>query len=55
VGRAYWEGLLRWMRDVQVPAGAVSRDDLDLLRITDDPEEVVAIITAYVRANGTER
>jgi len=54
VGRDYWAGLLAWMRDVQLPAGAVSRADIDLLRVTDDPREVVSIITAYARANGIE-
>ncbi|MDQ3127467.1 MAG: TIGR00730 family Rossman fold protein, partial [Chloroflexota bacterium] len=48
VGRAYWQGMLDWMRDVQVPAGAVSQGDLDLLKLTDDPEEVCEIIAAYV-------
>src|SRR5213083_2588138 len=28
VGTAYWEGMLDWMRSVQVPAGAVSEADL---------------------------
>jgi uncharacterized protein (TIGR00730 family) len=47
VGTAYWRGLLAWMRDVQLPAGAVSESDLALLRVTDDPDEVVSIIRAY--------
>ena len=36
------------MRDVQLPAGAVSEADLELLKLTDDPEEVCSIIRAYV-------
>ena len=55
VGAAYWDGLLTWIRDVQLPAGAVSQADLDLLRVTDDPAEAVAIITAFAKANGIER
>jgi len=43
VGRDYWTGLLRWMRDVQLPAGAIADHDLQLLKVTDDPEEVVDI------------
>jgi uncharacterized protein (TIGR00730 family) len=54
IGHAYWDGLLRWMREVQLPAGAIARQDLDLLRVTDDPEEAVAIITAYAQASGIE-
>ena len=40
------------MRKVQLPAGAISQDDLDLLRVTDDPAEAVSIITAFASANG---
>ena len=51
MGHAYWDGLISWVRDVQVPAGAIDPDDLELLRVTDDVDEVVAIISAYARAN----
>jgi len=44
VGRDYWKGMLDWLRDVQLPAGAISEADLELLRLTDDPDEVVSII-----------
>jgi uncharacterized protein (TIGR00730 family) len=54
MGHDYWDGLVDWMRDVQLPAGAIAQEDLDLLRITDDPEEAVAIVTAYAAANGIE-
>ena len=52
MGHAYWDGLLDWMRETQLPAGAIAQADLDLLRVTDDPDEVVSIITAYAKANG---
>jgi uncharacterized protein (TIGR00730 family) len=53
VGERYWRGLLDWMRDVQLPAGAIAPEDLDLLKITDDPVEVARIIrdTADAAAN----
>jgi uncharacterized protein (TIGR00730 family) len=54
IGHAYWDGLLAWMRDVQLAAGAIAPEDLDLLRVTDDPEEAIAMISAYARANGIE-
>jgi hypothetical protein len=52
IGHAYWDGLLAWMRDVQMPAGAISQADLDLMRVTDDPVEAVTLITEYARTNG---
>ncbi len=54
VGHAYWDGLLAWMRDVQLPAGAIAEEDIDLLQVTDDVDEAVRMITTYVRANGLE-
>jgi uncharacterized protein (TIGR00730 family) len=47
VGSRYWRGLLAWMRDVQLPAGAIAAEDLELLKLTDDPEEVASIIREY--------
>jgi hypothetical protein len=52
VGSAYWAGLLAWMRDVQLPAGTISEDDLALLQVTDDPAEAARICAAYAEANG---
>jgi len=54
MGHAYWDGLLAWMADVQLPAGAVAQADIDLLRVTDDPAEAVRIILEYAKANGIE-
>ena len=50
IGRAYWAGLLDWIRDTLVTRGAVDAMDLDLLRVTDDPEEVVGLVKAYAAA-----
>ncbi len=47
VGTQYWRGLLDWMRKVQLPAGAITESDLDLLQLTDDADEVVRIVRAY--------
>ena len=43
-GTDYWAGLVEWMRHTLLGAGAISPEDLDLFTLTDDPEEVVAII-----------
>ena len=52
IGHAYWDGLIAWMREVQLPAGAIAQQDIDLLSVTDDPAEAAAIVTAYAEANG---
>jgi uncharacterized protein (TIGR00730 family) len=45
-GSAYWSGLIDWIRDTMVAQGTVSPGDLDLLHVTDDIAEAVAVIQA---------
>jgi len=52
IGHAYWDGLLAWMHDVQLPSGAIAQADLDLMYVTDDPQEAVQIIVNYLKVNG---
>jgi len=42
--RAYWEGLERWIQDTLVAQEAIDARDAALMRIVDDPEEVVAAL-----------
>ena len=47
VGSAYWAGLLDWIRDTMIASGTVAMEDLDLLQVTDDPDEVVRLMRAF--------
>ncbi|HEY1315877.1 MAG TPA: TIGR00730 family Rossman fold protein [Gaiella sp.] len=52
----YWREMLDWIRAEMLADGLVSQDDLDLLRLTDEPEEAVAWVTSMLgtrRAEGT--
>jgi uncharacterized protein (TIGR00730 family) len=40
-GASHWAGLLRWARSRLVEDGYISLADLDLVRLSDDPEEIV--------------
>jgi uncharacterized protein (TIGR00730 family) len=52
-GREHWKGLLHWLKsDVQERHGFIGPNDLDLVKITDDPQEVVDIIRDYERRVG---
>jgi hypothetical protein len=44
VGRAYWAGLLDWIRGTLLANGAIDAADVDLLQVTDDVDEVVRLI-----------
>ena len=46
MGKAYWIEMLKWIENTMLQHGCISKEDLDLFQITDDPEEV---------ANGIER
>jgi uncharacterized protein (TIGR00730 family) len=54
VGTDYWRGLLSWWRESLLPAGAIAPADLDLLHVTDDPEEAVRIIVSYAERRTAE-
>ncbi|MGD9695279.1 MAG: TIGR00730 family Rossman fold protein [Thermoleophilia bacterium] len=40
-GADYWAGLVRWFRARLLEEGMIGRGDLDLIRISDSPEEIV--------------
>ena len=45
VGSEYWQGLLAWITGTMLPSGKISGLDPELIRLADDPAEVVRIIT----------
>lgn len=44
VGTRFWSGLLDWIRDQMLATGKISPQDLDLIHLTDDPQEAVQVI-----------
>lgn len=51
-GTSYWSGLVEWLRDQAVAGGTIAPEDIDLLTITDDPEEVVRVMVESYRRSG---
>jgi len=49
VGREWWTGLLDWLRERLLTDGMISPEDVDLVTVTDDPDEVVRIVEAAAR------
>ena len=54
VGRDYWSGLLDWIRDTLVAKGAVDAKDMELLLLTDDPDEAVDLIQTHSVAGSSK-
>ena len=46
-GSAFWDGLVRWMHDQPLSERMISRQDLKLFKVTDDADEVVAIVQRH--------
>jgi uncharacterized protein (TIGR00730 family) len=44
VGGEYWSGLLVWLKETMLGEGNIGADELDLIKVADDPQEVVRII-----------
>ena len=45
----YWKGLLDWLRQVALGRGFISESDFNLLRVCDNPEEVVEAVQRWYR------
>jgi uncharacterized protein (TIGR00730 family) len=41
---AFWSGLTAWIRDTLFREGTVSPDDVELLHVTDDPDEAFSVV-----------
>ena len=43
----YWQGFLDWLRNYSLTCGYISESDLRLLRLSDEPSEVVEIVRSW--------
>ncbi len=55
IGRAYWAGLLEWLRGRVESEGKIEGADVDLLRVTDDVDEAVALMVESRARRGAAR
>jgi uncharacterized protein (TIGR00730 family) len=51
-GSDYWAGLLEWLRNTVQAAGKISPADLDLLQVTDSPEQVRQLVMQAMLQGG---
>jgi uncharacterized protein (TIGR00730 family) len=51
MGSEYWGGLVKWMKEVMIPAGTISATDLSLFIVLDDPAKAAEIIDEFYRVN----
>ncbi|HVN97300.1 MAG TPA: TIGR00730 family Rossman fold protein [Syntrophorhabdaceae bacterium] len=48
VGSSYWTGLIEWMKTNQLDTGKISKEDLEIFRVMDDPQEIVEYVKKFV-------
>ncbi len=46
-GKAYWGGLIDWLRSTVLPENNILQADVDSIRLVDSPEEVLDIVVAF--------
>lgn len=47
VGKEYWDGLMHWIKTTMLKEKTISKEDIDLIKLTDDPKEVLSMINAH--------
>ncbi len=50
-GKEYWQGLLDWLHDTMATRGKINEADIDMLVVTDSPEEAVKVVVDCYEEN----
>lgn len=51
---AFWKGLIGWFRSTLVNEGTISKKDMELFQIVDEPHQVLDAILKFYKRNGPE-
>ena len=54
VGKAFWGGLMDWLKNTLVAQGMAEPKDLALIQLIDEPEAIVEAIFRYYETRGFE-
>ena len=54
VGSKFWGGLMEWIRNTLLVEKMISPEDMNLMKIIDDPREVVDAIFKHYETRGFE-
>jgi len=49
MGSEYWSGILDWIKTTMLEHGMISKSDLNLFSVTDDPKEAVDIVKKFYK------
>ena len=54
VGSKFWGGLVEWIRNTLLAEKMIGPDDMDLMKVLDEPREVVDAIFKHYETRGFE-
>jgi len=54
VGKAYWGGLIEWIKNAVLLEGNISATDMDLIKLVDSSDEAVQIIADFYTNNSVK-
>ncbi len=54
-GSEFWAGLVHWIKTTLVEYETISDEDLNLIKVTDDPEEVLTFMVAHRKWKNEQR
>ena len=55
MGSEYWKGMIDWIKDKLLSEGCIRENDLDIIKITDDPKEVAEGIEKHYQRDRSEK
>ena len=58
VGSDYWEGLIDWMKGILLKTGKISKSDMKIFQVIDEPKEIIKAVKDFnyaVRVKGEAR
>ena len=54
VGTKFWSGMVEWIRNTLLVEKMIAPEDMDLIKIIDEPREIVAAIFKHYETRGFE-
>jgi predicted Rossmann-fold nucleotide-binding protein len=54
VGTEFWSGLVDWFKQTLISEGMIEAEDMKIIKVIDDPREVVEAIFKHYETRGFE-
>jgi len=49
IGKSYWKGMIKWIKEVPLAEGAITRPEFSIFTALDEPKEVISYIKKFYR------